>query len=60
MKNRGTGRSSHPCILRANMCMFVAPAVHIRSVSCPLSSNCGRVCLFKIIPTFTGQGGVGV
>jgi len=30
MKNRGNGRSSHPCILRANMCMFVAPAVHIR------------------------------
>jgi hypothetical protein len=30
MKNRGNRRCSHPCNLGANMCMFVAPAVHIR------------------------------
>jgi len=60
MKNRVTGRSSLPCILRANMCIFVAPAVHIRGISCPLSSNCDRVYLFSRIPTFTGQGCDGI
>lgn len=59
MKNRGTERSSHPGSLRANMCMFVVLAVYIRSVSCPLSSNCDLVCLFKRIPTFSDQGGDG-